>query len=38
MPWVMMMGHRSRAEVWANEVESLVLYCAVHGEHAHANK
>jgi len=28
MPWVMMMGHRERAEVWANDVASLVLYCA----------
>jgi hypothetical protein len=36
MPWVMMMGHRSRADVWANDVGSLVLYCAGDGEHARA--
>jgi hypothetical protein len=36
MPWVMMMGHRSRADVWANDVASLVLYCAGDGEHAPA--
>ena len=28
MPCVMMMGQRSRAEVWANDVGSLVVYCA----------
>jgi hypothetical protein len=28
------MGHRSRADVWANEFASLVLYCAINGQWA----
>ncbi len=32
MPCVRITGHRERAEVWANDVGSLVLYCAMEGE------